>query len=139
MVGIPKPRINFDLEEEELIDEDYQEVEETPEEIGKERLIQSFSKILGFIAAIGLPKEVFYQKVQEYSDLADKTGVTEALITTIEYYFPDVELSPAIMLLITGVAFVSAVLADRASVLEKYKAKKREEGKKKPKEEVKKK
>lgn len=124
---IPKPKLptlnlkDEIVEEEEKVEES--EGEETP--ITKERVVKGLSKLLGFVSAIGLPKEVFVEKSQEYAILAEETGVTEALLDTIEYYFPDLELSPAIVLMITGVAFASAVISDRQQTLQKF-AKKQE-------------
>ena len=93
------------------------------QDLGKEKMATAFAKLLGFVAAIGLPSNVMKIKIKEYSQLAEETGVADALIDVIEYYFPDVEASPVIVFGITGIAFASAVMADRAEIKEKLKKK----------------
>ena len=130
---IPKPKLpKLDLDEE--IDSFEEEMDTASEEeekgrLGREKLANSFSKLFGFVAAIGLPQEIMAQKIQYYSQLADETGVTEALIDTIEYYFPETEMSPAIALAVTGIAFASAVISDRMQIKKRYEQKKKLEGK----------
>lgn len=123
---IPKPKLPvLDLDEEiegmtEVPEEEEMEEKERAG-IAKEKVVTSFSKLLGFIAAIGLPREVAAQKVEYYSQLAEETGVTEALMDTIEYYFPDFEMSPVVVLAVTGIAFASAVIADRQQTIQQMK------------------
>lgn len=121
---IPKPKLpQLDLDEELESEEVFDETEEEgkdEEGIAREKIVTSFSKLLGFVAAIGLPKAVMAEKINYYSQLAEETGVTEALMDTIEYYFPDVEMSPAIVLAVTGIAFASAVIADRQETMRKF-------------------
>jgi len=116
-----------DLELEEGGLEEMEEVD--LKDAGKEKLAASFARLLGFVAAIGLPPDVMKQKIEEYSKLAEETGVAEALIDTIDYYFPDMEMSPAIVLAISGIAFASAVMADRAEIKKRYETKKKVDSK----------
>jgi len=130
---IPKPKMpRLNLEDEiggEGYEEDYTQTQEDVKDLGREKMANAFSKLLGFVAAIGLPQEVMKEKIIFYSQLADETGVSEALIDTIEYYFPDVEASPAIVLALTSTAFVTAVMADRAETMKRFKPKEKIEKK----------
>jgi len=73
--------------------------EETPEQqqpvepvgIPKEKIVAAIAKMIGFLAAIGLPKDVFVQEAQEFADLAEKTGFAESICILIDCYFPDLD------------------------------------------------
>jgi|GEM_PF-5743860 len=125
MLKKPKlPELNL---EDEIVDtmEDIEiDEKEQEKELARDKLETGVSKLLGFVASIGLPKDIMSIKVNEYSAVAMETGVAGALIDTIEYYFPDVEMSPALVLLVSGVAFASAVMADRQQIKQKYKKQK---------------
>lgn len=135
---IPKPVLPVLNSEDEKVIEEPSEETERPEIIGREKLVNSVARFLGFVASIGLPSDLMQIKIEEYTNIAMSTGVSEALITTVEYYFPDMEFSPALSLVITGIAFGSAVFADRARINKELEEKKKQEGKVKV-EEVKKK
>lgn len=108
----PPPILPQIDESEEIIN--VNEVGELAEEETKnEKLAQAISRLIAFICCIGLPPQLVKVKVQEYADVADETGVSQALIDVIDYYFPDLELTPAVSLLIAGGAFASYVLTDR--------------------------
>lgn len=124
---IPKPKLpKLNLEDEvggEGYEDEYTQTQDETRDFGKEKMANAFAKVLGFVAAIGLPQEVMKEKIIYYSQLAEETGVAEALIDTIEYYFPDIEASPALVLALTGTAFFSAVMADRAETKKKFQPK----------------
>ena len=113
-VYIPPPQLDLS---EEVITRPVQNEEEREEKtLTVEKLSGSLSKFLGFIASIGLPPELMRVKIIEYSQIAEETGVCEALIETIEYYFPDTEISPVIFLAVAGIAFAVAVITDRLEI-----------------------
>ncbi len=129
MGGVPKPVLpKLDLSEEVYItDIEEKENEENGNESGlSEGLSKSIARVLGFVCAIGLPPELMKAKVVEYSEVAEETGVCDALLDVIEYYFPDMNVSPAAMVLITGIAFLSYVAIDRIELSRQLKKNKKE-------------
>ena len=131
-VYIPPPQL--DLSEEVITQPTQNEEEQDEKSLSVEKLSGSLSKFLGFVAAIGLPPELMRVKIVEYSQIAEETGVCEALIETIEYYFPDTEISPVMFLAVAGIAFAVAVITDRLKIkeeLEKKEGKNKSGGEKK--------
>ena len=131
-VYIPPPQL--DLSEEVITQPTQNEEEQDEKSLSIEKLSGSLSKFLGFIASIGLPPELMRVKIVEYSQIAEETGVCEALIETIEYYFPDTEISPVMFLAVAGIAFAVAVITDRLKIkeeLEKKEGKNKSGGEKK--------
>ena len=113
-VYIPPPQL--DLSEEVITQPTQNEEEQEEKTLTVEKLSGSLSKFLGFVASIGLPPELMRVKIIEYSQIAEETGVCEALIETIEYYFPDTEISPVMFLAVAGIAFAVAVITDRLEI-----------------------
>jgi len=108
------------LSEEEQLSTAEQQTQETLG-IPRERVVAAMAKMIGFLAAIGLPREVFTQEAREFSYLAEETGFAESLCILIEYYFPDIsEYSPWIGVIISGSVFAAAVWSKRSEILEKY-------------------
>lgn len=106
------------------------EPEETEEDMFREKLYQNVANLIGFVSAIGLPKKLFLERHKYYAELAMETGVSESLIETIEYYFPDIEFSPALMLLLALAAYAPLVITDRLKLqeeIEKHKKRKKAE------------
>jgi len=128
-MGVPKPVLpKLDLSEEVYItDIEEKENEENENEGGlSEGLSKSIARVLGFVCTLGLPPELMRIKVREYSEIAEETGVCDALLDVIEYYFPDMNVSPPAMVLITGIAFLSYVAVDRIELSRQLKKNKKE-------------
>ncbi len=102
-----------------------QEAPSEPAGIPRERLVAAMAKMIGFISAVGLPKDVFVQEAKEFAQLAEETGFAESLCILIEYYFPDLsEYSPWVGVVISGSIFAAVVWTKRAEIQEKLKKEK---------------
>jgi len=117
-VFIPPPQL--DVSEELVNVQSVEQTEEKAEDKLTEKLSGSLSRFLGFIAALGLPPEIMRVKIIEYSQIAEETGVCDALLETIDYYFPDAQISPIMFLAIAGIAFAVAVITDRIETKKQY-------------------
>lgn len=147
MPKLPEIEIDesFDTGEAEPIEVEAGEEEKGP--VTTEQMTEAVASSIGFICALGLPEEVFEEKVAFYKDAAINTGFASSLVTVIEAYMPQLSNRPEAALIISGIAFASIVIMDRKMTMKRYAPKKKkkknnlelkkkvEEAKKKEKEE----
>lgn len=101
------------------------EGEEESGPVTSEQMTEAIASTIGFICALGLPEQVFEEKVAFYKQAAINTGFASSLVTVIEAYMPQLSNRPEAALIISGIAFASIVIMDRKMTMKQYAPKKK--------------